>query len=405
MLLIMPEVPVPLVLQLRDLERPTEDINHLIAKGFNALTLSKLISGGVPTTEIQKYLKSFDHDIIQEHITDPIDGPFSAVFHAAKENRFDVMDSLLEYAVDVHVVGLADISLLEYTILWTFWTHENVDKMVELLLSHGANPRCIPEDLWIDYIKTPKAANVEEVFIPKESWNLQIRRRRQILTQVLNLSIRYSLYRASQLKAATKRQQQIAKLCGCPRLLRMPFHLIGQDHALDIVMNKVMAYDVMNRGRPLVLAFAGLSGHGKTELATQLHHLLGADLLNVDISKIANAYGLFGFPRGYVGGEEGSRFNNFLAGRQQQKSVIFLDEFDKTKQEVRSALLTVLETGKINLLLSCPPHSLTMCRCHHRSSERNDHRHFQVHLDLGYEQRRQPGHCLLRQVYGRKDRC
>lgn len=36
---------------------------------------------------------------------------------------------------------------------------------------------------------------------------------------------------------------------------------------------------------------------------------------------------------------------NYLASHGGQRCVIFLDELDKTKQEVRESLLTILDTG------------------------------------------------------------
>ena len=116
----------------------------------------------------------------------------------------------------------------------------------------------------------------------------------------MNLTIRYHLNRASLIKPVTKRKRQLARLLGCPRLLHLPFHIVGQDHTLEIVMNKILAYDAMNRRRPLVLAFAGLSGHGKTELATSLGTLLSTDICNIDMSKIQHSLGLFGGPAPYI---------------------------------------------------------------------------------------------------------
>jgi len=141
------------------------------------------------------------------------------------------------------------------------------------------------------------------------------------------------------------RLRKLAALYGCPRLLRMPYRLIGQDHALDVVRNKILATRGLNRKTPVVLAFAGMSGHGKTELATQLGSLLGTSLLNVDVSKVHSIQDFFGHGRGYQGGLDGNQLNNFLASHDKQRCVIFLDEFDKTQQQVRESLLTVLDSG------------------------------------------------------------
>lgn len=110
-------------------------------------------------------------------------------------------------------------------------------------------------------------------------------------------------------------------------------------------MNKILAYDTMNRRRPLVLTFAGLSGHGKTELATSLGTLLGTDMCSIDMSKIETPMSFFGAAAPYDGHRGGSPLNNYLSGHTAERCVVFLDEFDKTRQEVRQSLLTILDTG------------------------------------------------------------
>lgn len=98
--------------------------------------------------------------------------------------------------------------------------------------------------------------------------------------------------------------------------------------------------------QPLVLLFAGPSGHGKTELARNLGRLLGFDLRNVDCTNLKRETDLFGpwFP--YQGWEKGSVVNNFLAGHNARQSIVFLDEFEKTEDEVRQALLVPFDSGK-----------------------------------------------------------
>jgi ATP-dependent Clp protease ATP-binding subunit ClpA len=110
-------------------------------------------------------------------------------------------------------------------------------------------------------------------------------------------------------------------------------------------MNKMLAYDAMNRRRPLVLAFAGLSGHGKTELATILGNLLATDICNIDMSKIKTSFSLLGGAAPYDNFKKGSPLNNYLARHTSERCVVFLDEFDKTSQEVRQSLLTILDSG------------------------------------------------------------
>jgi MoxR-like ATPase len=98
--------------------------------------------------------------------------------------------------------------------------------------------------------------------------------------------------------------------------------------------------------QPLVLLFAGPSGHGKTELARNLGRLLSLDLYSVDCTNLSHESDLFGpwFP--YQGWEKGSAVNNYLASHNGQRCVICMDEFEKTKDEVRRALLVPFQSGK-----------------------------------------------------------
>lgn len=243
---------------------------------FSNDTLSAAISNGSTVGEIREYLSSYKLENVKQQLwSTENDKAYLPAFHAVSQNRLDVMELLFEYGADPNTKGATNMTLLKYTITCSHWNGNNVDAMVALLLSHGADPRCIPEELWTDYIKTSSTTGLmnnisnTKILAPpkiKDAWEKQLFH--YAMVKSLNLTIRYLLCKASHLKPPTKRQMQLANLLGCPRLLRVPYYLVGQDHALQLVMNKVMAYDAYERNRPLVLAFAGVFGHGKTELAT-----------------------------------------------------------------------------------------------------------------------------------------
>lgn len=313
---------------------------------FSVKTLAAAILKGCSADEIKNYLQSYGREIVEQQISDRINDRHSVIFYAAQKNSLDIMEILLEYGADPLAKDPYNMPLLAATIMWTRYTFKNADKMVALLLSYGADPNCIPEYIWSKYIQNPAANYTKDGFThASAAWAKK--QHRVILEQTCTLTIRYHLHRASLLKPPTARQRQIANLVGCPRLLRLPFYLIGQDHALETVMNQVMAYDAMNRKRPLVMAFAGLSGHGKTELASSMGHLLGSEICNVDMSKTHEVMTLFGAPAPYSGSEDGSPLNNYLARHQGKRCVVFLDEFDKTVQKVRESLLTILDSGML----------------------------------------------------------
>lgn len=102
----------------------------------------------------------------------------------------------------------------------------------------------------------------------------------------------------------------------------------------------------MSKSKPLILSFVGLSGHGKTELANQVGDLLSVKTLVVDMTQIRHETDLFGCLPPYMRYDKGSTLNNFLGKHSGERTVVFLDEFDKTQQEVRESLLLVLDSGR-----------------------------------------------------------
>ena len=103
-------------------------------------------------------------------------------------------------------------------------------------------------------------------------------------------------------------------------------------------------YD-FDKDRPLILLFTGPSGHGKTELAQGMGRLLSLDIFTVDCTPKQRETDMFGPQAPYMGYEEGSSLNNHLVKMAGQGTVIFLDEFDKTTDEVRTAMLLLFESG------------------------------------------------------------
>jgi ATP-dependent Clp protease ATP-binding subunit ClpA len=112
-----------------------------------------------------------------------------------------------------------------------------------------------------------------------------------------------------------------------------------------MVIEKLISYFTQQKNKPLVMIFAGLSGHGKTELAKQMGIYLSADHVLVDCTEMRRETDLFGPKAPYKGHETGSPLNNHLCETVKKRNIVFLDEFEKTGDEVRQALLSIWQDG------------------------------------------------------------
>lgn len=98
----------------------------------------------------------------------------------------------------------------------------------------------------------------------------------------------------------------------------------------------------------------GPSGHGKTKLAKCMGDLLSAEFLAIDSTEMNHSSDLFGPKAPCPGYEEGSALNNFLCRNHGQRSVVFLDDFEKMGSTVFHSLLIPFGEGEIPCLTFNP---------------------------------------------------
>ena len=94
--------------------------------------------------------------------------------------------------------------------------------------------------------------------------------------------------------------------------------------------------------------FSGPTGVGKTEVAKQLAHTMGVELLRFDMSEYMERHTvsrLIGAPPGYVGFDQGGLLTDGVD--QHPHCVLLLDEIEKAHMDLFNILLQVMDHGKL----------------------------------------------------------
>ena len=130
--------------------------------------------------------------------------------------------------------------------------------------------------------------------------------------------------------------------------------VVDQDEAIEAVSDAIRRSrsGLGDPRRPIgSFLFLGPTGVGKTELAKTLAEFLFDDesaLLRIDMSEYREGHTvsrLFGSPPGYVGYDQGGQLTEAVRRRPYQ--VILFDEIEKAHPEVWSALLQILDDGRL----------------------------------------------------------
>ncbi|KAL7786205.1 P-loop containing nucleoside triphosphate hydrolase protein [Trichoderma ceciliae] len=275
---------------------------------------------------------------------------FPLIFYAVESNDEEMVRLLIEFGASVSAVHEpSQVPLLAFAIICGETLPMDTTNMVCVLLSKGASACTLPVDLYTPYLQDT-ASSLESKGqreigeVEEAAWCSQVTKTR--LAKSINLTQRYFLEKSTKLKRPSAKRRQIAWLKNCQGLLGIPYFLVGQSVATELLIQRLLTHLMMPTKQPLVLCFAGPSGHGKTELARQLGHLLSLNLEVVDCTTFNHEMELFGPRRPYSGYEQGSAVNNFLVEHSGQRCIVFLDEFEKTSKEIHQALLLPFDNGE-----------------------------------------------------------
>ena len=337
--------------------RPRGELDNT-SEIFSVREVVGAIQGGANLLMVQNYLERYGRETVRRAINDEVEG-FPAIFYIAESNNESLLRLWVDYGGDIEAIHTpSKIPLLAFTIIHSERIQTDTTLITSTLLSLGASPNVIPSVYYVPYLEDLAKDGHEELKEHEEAdksaplrdpnvtqWCTGAARTK--LVKTITLSQRYFLEKASKTRRPSQRQIQLAQRRNAEALLGLPYVLVGQTLASNLLLQKLLSHLISPSKRPLVLVFAGPSGHGKTELARKLGHLLSLELEVVDCTIFNREIELFGPREPYVGSEKGSPLNNFLARNTGKRCAVFLDEFEKTSSDIHNTLLLPFQSGMI----------------------------------------------------------
>jgi len=236
------------------------------------------------------------------------------------------------------------VPLLAFAILLGQKKNEDTTLLVKTLVSLGADTSVIPRKLLVPFPDedqlhqdeaSPPAAN--------QAWCTELIYHQ--LSKHLNLTQRYILDRHARSPPPSARLRHAASVLKINALLGLHQFIIGQEYAIKLLLDQILGHLVIQDGKPLILVFAGPSGHGKSEVGKLLGEPMSLDMLQLDMTSMKRETDLCGARAPFLGCEIGSPLNNFLASHGGERAIVFLDEFDKASREVWKTLLIPFGEG------------------------------------------------------------
>ena len=124
--------------------------------------------------------------------------------------------------------------------------------------------------------------------------------------------------------------------------------LFGQDKAKEEIIDNVICR-MINPDIGNISVFLGAPGVGKTHTARNLAKMLGYKFYQISLGAINDAYSITGSLSTYVGSRPGEIYNA-ISDMGCDNGIIFLDEFDKIFDTVRTNTNSSLENVFLNIL-------------------------------------------------------
>ncbi|KAI0010269.1 P-loop containing nucleoside triphosphate hydrolase protein [Xylariaceae sp. FL0662B] len=351
------EVVLPWYNQLPRIKTPERDLTSLMCASteFNLEEVLGAIQSGTSADVVRHclaYYHEYDGERLQRSINSPVKG-FPAMFFIVEMNDPELTRHWVKYGGDPNVTYGSDrFPLLAFAILRNRRPRYQATAVLEILLRLGASPEVIPAAYYTLYNRELPVSGPYLDDIQDESKLWCTTNIRPLLASALTVTQRYRLNQAKGVDLISARERFLlsrrkAEVAGLHQLM------IGQEMAVRLMKQRLMLHLAMPKKKPLVLLFAGPSGHGKKRLARQFGDLMSLDLLTVDCTGFTREDELFGPKHPHAGCENGSLLNNFLAKKAGDRCIVLMDKFEKATKMAHNALLVPFDEGQYMDRRSC----------------------------------------------------
>ncbi|KAI1410303.1 P-loop containing nucleoside triphosphate hydrolase protein [Hypoxylon sp. FL1857] len=319
--------------------------------GFDVEKVIGAIQNGYSAAELCEYLGYYhkaETTLLKENLNAEVRG-FPATFYVVETNNAELVRYWIKYGGDPNAThGILRFPLLAFAILRGARERLQATRTIETLLRLGASPLVIPAAYYNPFDRDLPETGPEE----KELYDIGDGERfwctpelRPRLAAALSLTQRYRLWQASGQDPPTGRERTLAIRKDAVEILGLQYTIIGQRLATWSLRKSFLVHLAMPFKKPLVLLFAGPRGHGKSELVNKLAYLLSLDVQQIDCSGLNGYDQIFGPKQPGQDYSSGSPLNDFLASKTKERSIVFMEEFDKTNQEIHKELLVPFDRG------------------------------------------------------------
>ncbi|KAJ4403523.1 hypothetical protein N0V85_005077 [Neurospora sp. IMI 360204] len=316
---------------------PSSSDSKLGLGGDDEFDLEKLvgdIQAGQGCEEIRSRLTRYREHMKPVKLREALNGlilGFPGFFYVVETLNSELLRMWAEYGGDVNITygSAKPLPLVAYVIALGNSYAADTTGILRTLLGLGASVTGIPKAFYTPLERDipddgPSSDELGDLGDEDKKWCTPKVRKRIAASLNFRFEQRYLLHRAAGLNRFSGAKRQMAKLYKAEDLLGVHYFLVGQTAAITYVVDRLLCYLALQIERPIILLFAGPSGH---------------DLLTVDCTNMHSKYDLWGPVKPYAGYKDGSKLNNFLAEHSGRRSIVFLDEFEKMDQEIRNTLL------------------------------------------------------------------